>query len=77
MKKRLLIALAAIAVLLLVGLGGIGWYLVDFALVRTDTPPDTGELPMPMHGPQAHSSRRTPLSRSEAREPSSVSMEST
>ena len=40
MKKRLLIVLAALVVLLLVGLGGIGWYLVDFALVRTDTPPD-------------------------------------
>ena len=40
MKKRLLIALAALVVRLLVGRGGIGWYLVGFALVRTDTPPD-------------------------------------
>ena len=45
--------------------------------VRRLTPPEFGEKPMPMHGPQAHSSRRAPLARMSVSAPQSASMVST
>ena len=40
MKKKLLIVLTVIVLVLLVVLTGIGNYMVNFAIVRTETPPD-------------------------------------
>ena len=40
MKKKLLIALVAVALVLGVALAGASVYLVDFAIVRSDNPPD-------------------------------------
>lgn len=40
MKKKLLIAALAVALVIAFGLAAAGSYLVDFAIVRKDTPPD-------------------------------------
>ena len=45
--------------------------------VRRDTPAEFGEKPMPMQGPQAHSSTRAPLWRMSLSAPHSDSMRST
>lgn len=40
MKKKLLIVLIVVVLVLMVALTGIGNYMVNFAIVRTETPPD-------------------------------------
>ena len=45
--------------------------------VLRETPPEFGEKPMPMQGPQAHSSSRAPLARMSDNAPQSLSMVST
>jgi len=46
MKKKLLIAALAVALVIALGLAAAGSYLVDFAIVRKDTPPDVAPDPI-------------------------------
>mgnify|MGYP000586276900 CR=1 FL=1 len=45
--------------------------------VRSDTPPEFGEKPIPMHGPHAHSSTRAPAAMMSDNAPQSASIVST